>query len=142
VDRRIVAVPVLVVCEPGRQVCRDKAQLGVGKVEPNRHRSLVARDARHARLLHAALDVLDLRQDRLAHKNAQGSPDQLPAAEQDILLAVYSLCVRVQTPSNCLLPQLLPRRVAVHDLLGTQLDNLLETNNVNLWLRVAENIGK
>ena len=113
---------------------RDEAQLRVRIVHSDAHRALVSGDAGHARLLDASLNVFDLVKRGGPHEDAEGGADELPTSEKDLLLASYFFGFPVKRLLDGALPLLFPRRVAIHDLLGAELDDLLEPDNHNLGL--------
>lgn len=128
--RGVVLVPLVVITETCCEMCSDEADMGTRIIHSDGNRALVASDARKARLLHGTFDVLDVVKDRRPHKDAKCRTNELTTPEKHILLTTS----RVQAISHSLLPQLFSSRIAVHDLLRAQLDDLLETDNHNLWL--------
>ena len=134
INSGIVSVSFLVVGEARCQVCRHKANGGVGVVESDGNCPLVASHARHAGLLDTALHIFDVAEHRGLHKDAQRSADKLPTSQEDILFVPVLAVVSVQGPLDGLLPHLLSRGVAVHDLLRVELDYLLEPDGDDLWL--------
>ncbi len=131
-DGIVISVSLLIVGESGGQVCRDKAKLRVRVIHADSDRSLVARHAGHASLLHAALDVLDVTEDRRLHEDTESCADELPAPKQNIILAPSGASVIVQALSDRDFPCLFPGGIAIHDLLWTQFDYLLEPHGHDL----------
>lgn len=118
------------------QMRSDKADMRVRIVHSDGNCTLVACHARQTRLLDRTLDVLDVGEHRRSHKDAKCGTDELTAAEQHVFFAANTLSSSIETRSHRVLPQLLPRRVAVHDLLWAEFHNLLEAHDDNLGLCV------
>jgi hypothetical protein len=138
VDCCVVPVALIVIREPSSQMCCDEAELGVGELHTDCNSAFVARDARHARLPHTTFDILYLGQYGGLDEDAEGCSDELATPQKHVLLASNFFGMLIQGPLNSLLPSLLSSRVTVHDLLGTQLHDLLEPNGNDLGLRVAK----
>jgi len=134
IDRRVVLIPLVVVREASCQMRRHETDGCVCVIEPYCNRALITCHARESSLLYAPFDILDVMQYRCFDKYAECRPDELTASQQNISLVVCSAVTPVQRPFDCLLPQLFPSRVAVHDLLGVELYYLLESHRDDLGL--------
>jgi len=132
VDRGIVLVPLVVVCKARRHVGSHEADGRACVVEAYSNGSLVSGHARQAGLLDTSLDVLDIVKSGGLDEDAERRANKLAAPQKDVTLTADSLGTGVERLHYSFLPESLYRRVAVHDLLWTKLDNFLEANDENL----------
>jgi len=80
-------------------------------------------------LLQAPLHILNLPNNRRAHKDQQRRANQLATSQQDIRISI----IPVETLEQGNFPQPPYGGISSHDLLRTQLNNFLEAHDDQLW---------
>lgn len=146
----VVSVSFLVICESSGQMGGDEAQRGVGILESDRDCAFVPCNTRHASLRHiqsiaactcvmkishllqTPVDILHILEFTRPDIERQGRANKLASSKQNIFLDAVLLCVLVQRDFDRFFPVPSSRRISGHDLLRTELYDLLESNSHDL----------
>src|SRR4051794_16410204 len=115
-------------------MCGHETDLGIGVFHTNCHSSFITSHTGHPSLLNTTFDILDMLKNRSPNENTQSGANELSASKENVMLATCCSRMSIQRLPDSLLPSLFPGWVTVHDLLRTELDNLLESNSNYFWL--------